>query len=68
MNNNTALFAGALDHLMRHTLTGCEHAAHHAAQLLSVLAEHADVDSETRCLCDRMCDFLETDMLKTGHV
>lgn len=63
MDSNTALFAGALDHLMRHALTGCEQAAHHAAQLLDVLSERPDVDSETRCLCGRMCRLLET-----GHV
>jgi hypothetical protein len=63
MDSNTALIAGALDHLMRHTLTGCEHAAHHAAQLLDVLSERTDLDSETRCLCGRMSEHLET-----GHV
>jgi hypothetical protein len=60
MDNNTVLIAGALNHLMRHTLTGCKLAAHHAAQLLSVLSERTDLDSETRCLCDRMCEHLET--------
>jgi len=59
MDSKTALFAGALDHLMRHALTGCTQAAHHAAQLLDVLSERADVDSETRGLCDRMCELLE---------
>jgi hypothetical protein len=59
MDSNTALFAGALDHLMHHTLTGCEHAAHHAVQLLDVLADRPDVDSETRLLCGRMCERLE---------
>lgn len=63
MDSNTALITGALDHLMRHTLTGCAHAAHHAAQLLDTLSERADLDSETRCLCGRMCELLET-----GHV
>ena len=67
MDNNTVLIAGALDHLMRHTLTGCQLAAHHAAQLLDVLSERADLDSETRCLCDRMCEYLESD-LETGYV
>lgn len=63
MDSKTALFAGALDHLMRHTLTGCGQAAHHAARLLDVLSERSDVDSETRCLCGRMCELLEA-----GHV
>lgn len=59
MDSNTALIAAALDHLMRHALTGCAHAAHHAARLLDALSERADVDRETRCLCDRMCEQLE---------
>ncbi len=63
MDSKTALITGALDHLMRHALTGCGLAAHHAAQLLDVLSERSDVDSETRCLCGRMCELLET-----GHV
>lgn len=63
MNSNTALFAGALDHLIRHTLTGCTQAAHHAAQLLNALSDCPEVDSETRCLCGRMCDLLENGQL-----
>lgn len=59
MDSNTALFAGALDHLMRHALTGCEQAAHQASRLLDVLSERSDVDSDTRKLCGRMCDKLE---------
>lgn len=67
MNNNTALITGALDHLMRHTLTGCQQAAHHAAQLLGVLSERPGLDSDTRGLCDRMCEYLENG-LDGGHV
>ena len=63
MDSNTALFVGALDHLMRHALTGCKQATHHAAQLLELLSERTDVDSETRCLCGRMAESLEA-----GHV
>ena len=63
MDSKTTLFAGALDHLMHHTLTGCGHAAHQAARLLDALSERADVDSETRCLCGKMCEWLEA-----GHV
>ena len=63
MESNDALIAGALDHLMRHTLTGCAQAAHHAAQLLDVRSDRQDIDSETRSLCGRMCERLET-----GHV
>ncbi len=61
MDSNDTLIAGALDHLMRHALTGCAHAAHHAAQLLDVLSERLDIDSETRSLCGRMCERLEAD-------
>ena len=63
MDNRTALIASALDHLMRHTLTGCEQAAHHAAQLLDRLSERADLDREMRNLCDRM-----SERLGAGHV
>lgn len=63
MDSNTALYAGALDHLMRHALTGCGQAAHQAARLLDALTERVDVDHETRSLCGRMCELLET-----GHV
>lgn len=61
MDSKTALIAGALDHLMRHSLTGCAQAAHHAAQLLDVLSERADLDREMRSLCDRMSERLEAD-------
>jgi hypothetical protein len=59
MDSNTTLITGALDQLMRHSLTGCEKAALQAARLLDVLSERADVDSDTRVLCGRMCDKLE---------
>ena len=52
------LFAGALDHLMRYTLTGCSHAAHHAMNLLERLSDQQDVDREPRCLCWRMSEAL----------
>jgi len=55
----TALLTGALDHLMRHQLTGCTQAAHQAARLLDALAESADVDVITRGLCGQMCDRLQ---------
>ena len=63
MDSNTTLYAGALDQLMRHALTGCGRAAHQAARLLDALSERHDVDQETRALCGRMCEQLET-----GHV
>lgn len=63
MDSNTALITGALDHLMHHALTGCGHAAYQAAQLLEVLSERSDLDSDTRSLCGRMSEHLES-----GHV
>jgi hypothetical protein len=59
MDSNTALYAGALDQLMRHTLTGCGQAAHQAARLLDALSERSDVDQETRSLCERMGELLD---------
>lgn len=61
MDSNAPLLAGALDQLMRHSLTGCRQAAHQAARLLDALSERVDVDQETRRLCGRMCDKLEND-------
>lgn len=66
MDSNTALFAGALHELMRHSLTGCEKAARQAARLLDILSERSDVDASTRRLCGCMCDKLE-DSLGGGH-
>lgn len=60
MDSNTALFAGALDQLMRHSLTGCSTAAHQAARLLDVLSERADLDDDMRQRCGRMCEQLES--------
>jgi|JFJP01.1.fsa_nt_gi hypothetical protein len=63
MDHNTALLTGALDQLMRHTLTGCGRAAHQASRLLDLLAEQSELDSETRELCGRM-----SEELAAGHV
>lgn len=60
------LYAGALDHLIRHSLTGCRLAAHHAAQLLALLSEQPDVDGRTRGLCEQMSDALATGEAKPG--
>ncbi|MEW6678449.1 MAG: hypothetical protein AB1421_11050 [Pseudomonadota bacterium] len=59
MDSSTALVTGALDQLMRHSLTGCRQAAHQAARLLDVLSESPDLDQDTRSLCGLMCDRLE---------
>lgn len=61
MTQPTALlFASALDQLMRHRLTGCHRAAHHAARLLECLSTQRDVDDETQVLCERMSESLVT--------
>ena len=52
------LWAGALNLLMRHELSGCGHAARQAAGLLERLAEQPNVDRETRMLCERMSERL----------
>lgn len=52
------LWAGALNLLMRHELSGCSHAARQAAGLLDRIAEQPDVDRETRTLCERMSERL----------
>lgn len=59
------LWAGALNRLLRHELSGCSHAGRQAAGLLERLAEHPETDGETRALCERMSqrllDALEDD-------
>jgi hypothetical protein len=52
------LWAGALNLLLRHELSGCEHAGRQAAGLLERLAEHPGVDAETRVLCECMSERL----------
>jgi len=49
-----ALLAGALDHLLRYALTGCDYSARHAAYLLDHLAEHPEVRAQLRANCERM--------------
>lgn len=53
-----ALLAGALDHLLRYALTGCNLSAHHAGYLLDRLAEHPDVSGDLRANCERMSSAL----------
>lgn len=64
--STAALVAGALDHLIRHSLTGCGHSARVAAHLLDQLAGQPDVDGATRCLCDRMSEALEAGQGRVG--
>ena len=53
-----ALVAGALDHLMRYALTGCDRSARHAAYLLERLAEQPGVCDDMRGTCGRMSEAL----------
>ncbi len=53
------LLSGALDNLIRHTLTGCGQTARRAAILLDRLAEAGETDSELQNACQRMCEHLE---------
>jgi hypothetical protein len=49
----TELWAGALSLILIHEETGCQHSALHAARLLDQLSDTADIDDETRRLCER---------------
>lgn len=49
----TELWAGALSLVLRHSLTGCSHSAHQAANLLDRLADCPGMDEETRNLCEQ---------------
>jgi hypothetical protein len=53
------LFRGALDHLMRHLLTGCAQSAQRAALLLGRIESAASTDAELRDTCERMREQLE---------
>lgn len=53
------LWAGALSLLLIHGESGCRHSALHAARLLDRLGESADLDAETRGLCERASERLD---------
>lgn len=53
-----ALYAGALNLMLRHDLTGCPRSARQAADLLERLADSPAVDADTRQLCARMSERL----------
>lgn len=57
------LLSGALDNLIRHTLTGCGQSARRAVLLLDRLETAADTDVELQDACQRMRERLED-----GHV
>lgn len=54
---------GALDHLMRHVLTGCAQSARRAALLLERIEAAEATDDEMRANCQRLRERLED-----GHV
>lgn len=56
---NANLWAGTLSQLLILDETGCPHSARHAIRLLEQIAEHDDLDSEVRALCERATRRLE---------
>ncbi|PKO86237.1 MAG: hypothetical protein CVU18_15930 [Betaproteobacteria bacterium HGW-Betaproteobacteria-12] len=56
---NSHLWAGALSQLLIHDETGCPQSARHATLLLNRLCAMADLDAETRALCERASRRLE---------
>ena len=60
------LLAGALDHPLRYTLTGCGQSGYHAAYLLEHLANDDGMGEELRGLCSRMSEAL-TDGARPGQ-
>jgi len=53
------LLSGALDNLIRYTLTGCSLAGHRAAMLLDRLGQAQETDAEMQDACQRMREHLE---------
>jgi hypothetical protein len=64
---NSELLAGALDNLMRLTLTGCRQSAHRAARLLLELSERQGLDEELRRLCGHVSVKLERENEGASH-
>lgn len=63
-HTQSALLAGALDHLMRYNLTGCRHSARHAAYLLDRLATEPGLMIDLATLCSRMSEMLAENVLQ----
>lgn len=57
---SSELWAGALSLVLIHHETGCPHSALNAARLLERLGAMADVDAETRNLCERASNRLSS--------
>jgi hypothetical protein len=56
---HSELWAGALSQILIHDETGCAHSARHATLLLERLSDMANLDDETRALCERASRRLE---------
>jgi hypothetical protein len=54
------LWAGALSLLLIHHETGCPHSALNAARLLDRIGALDDIDAETRRLCERASNRLNS--------
>ena len=54
------LWAGALSLLLIHHETGCQHSALNAARLLDRIGALDDLDAETRNLCERASNRLNS--------
>jgi hypothetical protein len=63
---SSELWAGALSLVLIHHETGCPHSALHAARLLERLGDMAEVDDETRQLCERASHRLSSPQ-EPGH-
>jgi hypothetical protein len=61
------LWAGALSLLLRHHETGCQHSARQAACLLERISDTAELDQETRSLCERASNRLAESLLGRSH-
>ncbi len=63
-----AVLTGALNQLMRYTLTGCSRSAMCAAYLLERLAANSGTNEEMRSMCCQVCSVLEkTDTREVSH-
>ncbi|UCV24099.1 hypothetical protein [Ferribacterium limneticum] len=57
---SSELWAGALSLLLIHHETGCQHSALNAARLLDRIGALADIDADTRNLCERASNRLNS--------
>ncbi|KAB2921167.1 MAG: hypothetical protein F9K30_15055 [Dechloromonas sp.] len=63
---HSELWAGALSLLLIHDETGCPHSARHATLLLDRLCDMENLDEETRRLCERASQRLQTQTRNGG--